>query len=162
MTPEEHKKRLDLTREFLPVRIAVLTVSDTRTSANDTSGDALCHGISDAGHKLAERMILPDDCAQITAQLKTWIADQAIDVVLVTGGTGLTGRDVTPEAFCALGGKEIVGFGELFRMISYAKIGTSTMQSRAMGLMANQTYLFALPGSTGACRCAWRARRAPS
>ena len=147
--------RLDDTRPFLPVRIAILTVSDTRTLANDTSGDALVQRLTAAGHQLAARAILPDDAAAIEAQLRHWIADPAVDVVISTGGTGVTGRDVTPEAFQAVYDKEIPGFGELFRMLSYAKIGTSTMQSRATGGVAQGTYLFALPGSTGACRDGW-------
>jgi molybdenum cofactor biosynthesis protein B len=140
---------------FLPVRIAILTVSDTRTAANDTSGDALASRITEAGHILADRTLLPDDTDTIAAQLKTWIAQPDIDVVITNGGTGITGRDVTPEAFAMVLEKTIEGFGELFRMLSYAKIGTSTMQSRAIGGVANGTYLFALPGSTGAVKDGW-------
>jgi molybdenum cofactor biosynthesis protein B len=140
---------------FLPVRIAVMTVSDTRTAANDTSGDALAERITEAGHVLVERTILPDDTGIIEAQLRTWIEQPDIDVIITNGGTGVTGRDVTPEAFHRVLEKTIEGFGELFRMLSYAKIGTSTMQSRALGGVANGTYLFALPGSTGAVKDGW-------
>lgn len=140
---------------FLPVNIAVLTVSDTRTAENDTSGDTLAGRIAEAGHKVAARTILPDDKDKLVAQLQAWIADPQIDVVISTGGTGVTGRDVTPEAFHAVYDKEIVGFGELFRHLSFAKIGTSTLQSRATAGVAGGTYLFALPGSTSACREAW-------
>ena len=142
-------------RPFIPVRIAVMTVSDTRTLDNDTSGAALVERIGDAGHGVAERVIVADDADLITAVLKRWIADPNIDVVITTGGTGLTGRDVTPEAFARVIEKDIPGFGELFRWQSYQKIGTSTIQSRAMAGLAGGTYLFALPGSTGACRDAW-------
>ncbi|MGC8475899.1 MAG: molybdenum cofactor biosynthesis protein B [Acetobacteraceae bacterium] len=147
--------RIDPSRPFLPVRIAVLTVSDTRSLANDTSGQALADRITAAGHILADRAISKDDAAAIETRLRGWIADPAIDVVITTGGTGITGRDVTPEAFDRVLEKRIEGFGELFRMLSYAKIGTSTMQSRALGGVAGGTYLFALPGSTGAVKDAW-------
>ena len=147
--------RIDPSRPFLPVRIAVLTVSDTRSLANDTSGQALADRIAAAGHILADRAISKDDAAAIETRLQGWIADPAIDVVITTGGTGITGRDVTPEAFDRVLEKRIEGFGELFRMLSYAKIGTSTMQSRALGGVAGGTYLFALPGSTGAVKDAW-------
>ncbi len=147
--------RIDPSRPFLPVRIAVLTVSDTRSLANDTSGQALADRIAAAGHTLADRAISKDDAAEIETRLRGWIADPAIDVVITTGGTGITGRDVTPEAFDRVLEKRIEGFGELFRMLSYAKIGTSTMQSRALGGVAGGTYLFALPGSTGAVKDAW-------
>ncbi len=146
---------IDETRPFLPVRIAVLTVSDTRTAANDTSGDALATRITQAGHDLADRTLLPDDADILETQLRAWIAREDIDVVITNGGTGVTGRDVTPEAFARVLEKTIEGFGELFRMLSYAKIGTSTMQSRAIGGVANGTYLFALPGSTGAVKDGW-------
>lgn len=142
-------------RDFLPVRIAVLTVSDTRTLENDKSGDTLVARVEAANHIVAAREILKDDVPTLVAQFKTWIADDNIDVVIATGGTGLTGRDVTPEAFAQIQEKEIPGFGELFRWISYQKIKTSTIQSRAMAVLANGTYLFALPGSTGACKDAW-------
>jgi molybdenum cofactor biosynthesis protein B len=147
--------RIDESRPFIAVNIAVLTVSDTRTSANDTSGDALAARITGAGHRLAARTIERDDAALIEKILKSWIADTAIDVVIATGGTGITGRDVTPEAFDRVLEKKIEGFGELFRMLSYQKIGTSTMQSRAVGGVAGGTYLFALPGSPGAVKDAW-------
>jgi molybdopterin adenylyltransferase len=142
-------------RQFLPVNIAVLTVSDTRSLTDDKSGDTLVHRIEGAGHVVAAREIVKDDQAAIVAQLKKWIADKSIDVVLATGGTGVTGRDVTPEAFMSVYEKEIPGFGELFRMLSYEKIGTSTIQSRATAGVAGGTYLFALPGSPSACRDAW-------
>ena len=142
-------------REFLPVNIAVLTVSDTRTLEDDKSGDMLVDRIAGAGHELAARAIVPDDRDAIVAKLEEWIADPEVDVVLSTGGTGVTGRDVTPEAFASVYEKEIAGFGELFRMLSYEKIGTSTIQSRATAGVAGGTYLFALPGSPGACRDAW-------
>ena len=141
--------------EFLPVNIAVLTVSDTRTPADDRSGDALAERIEAAGHKLARRDIVKDDARLIEAKLRAWIADPLIDVVLTTGGTGVTGRDVTPEALMAVVEKDIPGFGELFRWISFQKIKTSTIQSRACAGVANGTYLFALPGSPGACKDAW-------
>jgi len=147
--------RIDESKPFLPVNIAILTVSDSRNLDNDTSGQTLVDRLSEAGHKLADRQILPDDKSLLIEQLERWIADPAIDVVISTGGTGVTGRDVTPEAFAAVYDKEIVGFGELFRQLSYAKIGTSTIQSRATGGVAHGTYLFALPGSTSACREAW-------
>jgi molybdenum cofactor biosynthesis protein B len=147
--------RIDETATFLPVNIAVATISDTRTEANDTSGDALAARLTQAGHVLAARAIIRDDADAIEAQLRHWIADPAIDVVITTGGTGVTGRDVTPEAFGRVLDKTIEGFGELFRMLSYQKIGTSTMQSRALGGVANGTYLFALPGSTGAVKDGW-------
>ena len=147
--------RIDETRAFLPVHIAILTVSDTRTTADDRSGDTLAALIARDGHVVAARMIVPDDQATITAQLRAWIADPQIDVVLATGGTGVTGRDVTPEAFHQVYDKEIPGFGELFRWLSFAKIGTSTIQSRATAGVAGGTYLFALPGSPSACRDAW-------
>jgi molybdenum cofactor biosynthesis protein B len=147
--------RIDESSPFLPVHIAVLTVSDTRREDTDKSGKTLVERITAAGHKVVEKMILPDEQVLIVEQLKSWIADPLVDVVIATGGTGVTGRDITPEAFHAVYDKEIVGFGELFRQLSYAKIGTSTMQSRATGGVAHGTYLFALPGSPGACRDAW-------
>ena len=142
-------------RSFLPVRIAVLTVSDTRTPADDRSGDTLVERLTGAGHILAARTIVPDDRERIVAQLRAWIADPSVDVVISTGGTGVTGRDVTPEAFQSVYEKPIEGFGELFRMLSYQKIGTSTIQSRATAGVAGGTYLFALPGSPSACRDGW-------
>ena len=146
---------IDEKRRFIAVNIAVMTVSDTRTEADDKSGKLLVQRLTEAGHNLAARAIVRDEADAITVQLKAWIEDADIDVVIATGGTGLTGRDVTPEAFESLYDKEISGFGELFRMISYDKIGTSTIQSRATGGMANATYLFALPGSPSACRDGW-------
>ncbi|MCH8001842.1 MAG: molybdenum cofactor biosynthesis protein B [Proteobacteria bacterium] len=148
--------RIDESRPFLPVNIAVLTVSDTRKLEDDKSGAKLEELLTADGHTLAGREIVKDDAAAIVERLKAYIADPEIDVVLTTGGTGVTGRDVTPEAFKAVMEKEIEGFGELFRWLSYDKIGTSTMQSRALGGVANGTYLFALPGSPGACRDAWQ------
>jgi len=146
---------LDEARSFIAVNIAVLTVSDTRTLANDTSGSTLAERIAKAGHRVAVRTIEKDDAGAIEQHLRAWIADPQIDVVITTGGTGITGRDVTPEAFDRVLEKRIEGFGELFRMLSYQKIGTSTMQSRALAGVAGGTYLFALPGSTGAVKDAW-------
>ena len=142
-------------REFLPVRIAVMTVSDSRDLSTDKSGDTLVGRLQDAGHILAGREIVTDDVDNIVAQLNTWISDDEVDVVISTGGTGVTGRDVTPEAFQKVFDKEIPGFGELFRMLSFQKIGTSTIQSRAIGGVSRGTYLFALPGSPGACKDGW-------
>jgi molybdenum cofactor biosynthesis protein B len=147
--------RIDEQRPFIPVNIAVLTVSDTRTAADDTSGDTLVERIGKAGHRVVARMIEKDDAGAIEALLRQWITNPEIDVVITTGGTGITGRDVTPEAFDRVMEKRIEGFGELFRMLSYQKIGTSTMQSRAIGGVAGGTYLFALPGSTGAVKDGW-------
>jgi molybdenum cofactor biosynthesis protein B len=147
--------RLDETRPFLPVNIALLTVSDTRDAAQDRSGDTLADLATTAGHRIAARRIVRDERSEIVAQLEAWIADPQIDVVISTGGTGVTGRDVTPEAFHGVYEKEIAGFGELFRWLSFEKIGTSTIQSRATAGVAGGTYLFALPGSPGACRDAW-------
>ena len=147
--------RIDDSKPFLPVNIAVLTVSDTRTEADDKSGRTLAELIVRDGHRVAARAIVRDDIEDIVAQLKAWIADGGIDVVISTGGTGVTGRDVTPEAFRQVYEKEIEGFGELFRMLSYEKVKTSTIQSRATGGVAGGTYLFALPGSPGACRDGW-------
>ena len=155
VSPQPAAGKIDESRPFQPVRIAVLTVSDTRTDADDKSGRTLTELIERDGHILAERAIVKDDRAAITGKLKAWIADPAIEVVISTGGTGVTGRDVTPEAFESLFEKKIDGFGELFRMLSWQKIGTSTMQSRAVGGVAGGTYLFALPGSPGACRDGW-------
>ena len=147
--------RIDESRPFLPVSIAVLTVSDTRTAETDTSGNTLAARIEAAGHRVVERAIERDEADRIEAVLRRWIADPAVDAVITTGGTGITGRDVTPEAFERVLEKRIEGFGELFRMLSYQKIGTSTIQSRAIGGVAGGTYLFALPGSTGAVKDAW-------
>jgi molybdopterin adenylyltransferase len=146
---------IDETRPFQPVRIAILTISDSRDAGSDKSGDLLAQRAADAGHLVVGRLILRDDRATIEGQLRLWIADSGVEVVLATGGTGVTGRDVTPEAFHAVYDKEIPGFGELFRWLSYAKIGTSTIQSRATAGVAGGTYLFALPGSPSACRDAW-------
>lgn len=147
--------KIDESRPFLPVNIAVLTISDTRGLDDDKSGRTLAEMIERDGHKVAARRIVRDDRAAIAAQLKAWIADPAVDVVISTGGTGVTGRDVTPEAFQSVFEKEIAGFGELFRMISFQKVGTSALQSRAVGGVAGGTYLFALPGSPSACRDGW-------
>jgi molybdenum cofactor biosynthesis protein B len=147
--------RIDESRRFIACNIAVLTVSDTRTLANDTSGETLSARIGAAGHVVAAREIVRDDADLITDILRRWVAQPEIDVIVTTGGTGITGRDVTPEAFGRVMEKTIEGFGELFRMLSYQKIGTSTMQSRAIGGVAGGTYMFALPGSTGAVKDAW-------
>jgi molybdenum cofactor biosynthesis protein B len=147
--------RIDESREFIPVRIAVLTVSDTRTPDQDKSGDTLVDRLTGAGHVLAARAIVRDERAEIAAQLRAWVADPGIDVVISTGGTGLTGRDVTVEAHRDVYEKEIEAFGTVFTLISMQKIGTSAVQSRATGGVAGGTYLFALPGSPGACRDAW-------
>ncbi len=147
--------RIDETKAFVPVRIAVLTVSDTRTLEDDRSGQTLVDRIAAAGHTLADRRILPDEREQIAAQLRAWCIDPAVDVVISTGGTGLTGRDVTVEAHRDVYEKEIDAFGTVFTIVSMQKIGTSAVQSRATGGVANGTYLFALPGSTGACKDAW-------
>jgi molybdenum cofactor biosynthesis protein B len=147
--------RIDDTRDFIPVRIAVLTVSDTRTPAEDKSGQTLVDRIAAAGHYLAHRMILPDERDQIAQQLRDWCADTHVDVIITTGGTGLTGRDVTVEAHRDVYEKEIHAFGTIFTIVSMQKIGTSAVQSRATAGVAQGTYLFALPGSPGACRDAW-------
>jgi molybdenum cofactor biosynthesis protein B len=147
--------RIDETKTFVPVRIAVLTVSDTRTSADDKSGDTLVERLTDGGHILAARGIVADERAIIAQQLRHWIADPAIDVILSTGGTGLTGRDVTVEAHRDVYEKEIEAFATVFTIVSMQKIGTSAVQSRATGGVAGGKYLFALPGSPGACRDAW-------
>ncbi len=146
---------IDQSRPFVAINIAVLTVSDSRTPDDDKSGQTLVDRIAEAGHNLIDRVIVTDDRNEIVAQLKGWIAAPDIDVVIATGGTGITGRDVTPEAFTSVYEKEITGFGELFRMVSFEKIGTSTIQSRATAGVAGGTYLFALPGSPGACRDGW-------
>ena len=140
---------------FIPLNIAVLTVSDTRTLENDTSGDYLCAALENAGHQLVERKIVIDDIYLMRAAVSCWIADQSIHAVITTGGTGFTGRDSTPEALAPLFDKSIEGFGELFRQISYDEIGTSTVQSRCLGGIANRTVIFCLPGSTGACKTGW-------
>lgn len=141
--------------DFIPLSLCVLTVSDTRTPANDTSGDYLVEALTAAGHRLGGRALLPDDKYRLRAQVSQWIADPSIDGILVTGGTGFTGRDSTPEALLPLLDKQMPGFGELFRALSFDEIGTSTLQSRAFAGLANGTFLFALPGSTSACRTAW-------
>jgi len=146
---------IDESIAFRPVRIAVLTVSDTRTLADDRSGDRLVERLTAAGHILADRAVVRDEVAAIVALLDQWIDDPDVDVVLTTGGTGVTGRDVTPEALARVWDKEIPGFGELFRWLSYQSIGTSTIQSRATAGVARGTYVFALPGSTGAVSDAW-------
>ena len=142
-------------REFISLSIAVLTVSDTRTMEEDTSGQVLEDRLKDEGHKLADRVIAPDDIYQIRAVISAWVADPEIDAIITTGGTGVTGRDGTPEAVSVLLDKEIEGFGELFRMISWDEIRTSSIQSRALAGVANGTYIFCLPGSSGACRTGW-------
>lgn len=141
--------------DFIPLSLCVLTVSDTRTLADDSSGAYLAEALTDAGHRLHARAVLPDDRYQLRALVSQWIADAAVDGILVTGGTGFTGRDSTPEALLPLLDKPMPGFGELFRALSFEEIGTSTLQSRAFAGLANATFLFALPGSTSACRTAW-------
>lgn len=142
-------------REFLPLRIAVLTVSDTRTEANDTSGALLRERLTQAGHVLADKQINPDDIYRLRATVSAWIADPQVQVIITTGGTGVTGRDGTPEAIRVLLDKTIDGFGEMFRALSWPDIGTSTLQSRCLAGVANGTYIFCLPGSTGACATGW-------
>ena len=151
----DHDKRIDKTITFVPVNIAILTVSDSRKADDDRSGDLLVGRVQEDGHNLAGRAIVTDDFDAITKQLASWVEDKAVDVIVATGGTGLTGRDGTPEAFRAIFEKEIEGFGELFRYISFSKIGTSTVQSRAVAGVAGGTYLFSLPGSPSACRDGW-------
>ncbi|MGC9502796.1 molybdenum cofactor biosynthesis protein B [Baaleninema sp.] len=146
---------IDESRAFLAVNIAVLTVSDTRTFETDKSGQVLTSAIAEAGHHLVDRAIVSDDCEAIVDRLKTWIANREIDVIITTGGTGITGRDVTPEAFQQVCEKDIPGFGELFRHLSYRKIGVAALPSRATAGVAGGTYLFALPGSSGACSDGW-------
>ena len=153
--------RINPDRKFIPVRIAVLTVSDSRGLDDDRSGDTLVARLTDAGHTLADRQIVRDDVEAIRAVVRGWIADPDIDVVISTGGTGFTGRDVTPEALEPLFEKRMDGFSEVFHRISYDKIGTSTIQSRATGGVAGATYIFALPGSPGACKDAWDAILGP-
>lgn len=140
---------------FRALRVAVLTVSDTRTAETDTSGNYLAEALTEAGHELADRALLRDDRYIVRAKVAAWIADPAVQVVVITGGTGFSGRDVTPEAVTPLLDKHIEGFGELFRLISYEEIGSSTIQSRAFAGLANDTLVFGVPGSTGACRTAW-------
>lgn len=147
--------RIDPERAFIALRIAVMTVSDTRRMDDDRSGRVLVERIEAAGHSLAARAIVPDDVEQIRARVRQWCADPAIDVVITTGGTGLTGRDLTPEALEPLMDKKMDGFSQVFHRVSYDKIGTSTIQSRATGGVINATFVFVLPGSPGACRDAW-------
>lgn len=148
---------IDKSRQFRPIRIAVLTVSDTRTFADDTSGDLLVERVKAAGHQLAARAIERDDPAAIASRINTWIDGRLADAIITTGGTGLTGRDVTPEALDRIKDKDIPGFGELFRWVSYQTIGTSTVQSRACAVLARGIYIFALPGSNGAVKDGWDA-----
>jgi molybdenum cofactor biosynthesis protein B len=142
-------------KDFAPLQLCVLTVSDSRTLEDDSSGDYLCQALQEAGHGLHERALLRDDRYALRALVSRWIADPAVDGILVTGGTGFTGRDSTPEALLPLLDKTMPGFGEMFRVLSFEEIGTSTLQSRAFAGLANATFLFALPGSTSACRTAW-------
>ena len=151
----DQEKRIDRSVPFVAVNVAVLTVSDSRRLEDDKSGDLLAGRVAKDGHHLADRRIVTDDFDAITSVVHAWVQTESIDVVIATGGTGLTGRDGTPEAFRTIFEKEIEGFGELFRYISFQKIGTSTIQSRAVAGVANGTYLFALPGSPSACRDAW-------
>ncbi len=146
---------IDESKQFVPLKIAVLTVSDTRDLAEDKSGATLAQRIADAGHVLADRAIVPDEIEAIRARVRGWIADPAVDVVITTGGTGFTGRDVTPEAIEPLFEKRMEGFSTLFLMVSHQKIGTSAIQTRATAGVAGATYIFCLPGSPGACRDAW-------
>ncbi|MBS3928456.1 MAG: molybdenum cofactor biosynthesis protein B [Sphingomonadales bacterium] len=146
---------VDPSRPFKPINIAVLTVSDTRDLSTDTSGELLAERVKAAGHRLAARALVKDEVPLITSRINTWIDERAADAIIITGGTGLTGRDVTPEALDKIKDKEIPGFGELFRWVSYASIGTSTIQSRAMAVLARGVYVFALPGSNGAVKDGW-------
>lgn len=146
---------MTLEREFIALNIAVLTVSDSRTEQNDTSGKTLVDRLTGSGHRLADKQIVPDDIYRIRAVVSAWIADPNIHVVITTGGTGITGRDGTPEAISVLFDKTLDGFGEVFRAISFQEIKTSTIQSRAVAGVANGTYIFCVPGSSGACRTAW-------
>ena len=146
---------IDTSLDFIPINIAVITISDTRTTEDDTSGDILEKRISESGHRLVKRVIVPDDVKQIREILKTISLEKEIDCIITTGGTGLTGRDTTPEAVKEIASKHIDGFGELFRQISYNKIGTSAIQSRAVAALINTTYVFCLPGSPGACKDGW-------
>ena len=146
---------IDTSLDFVPINIAVITISDSRTKENDTSGDTLEKRITDAGHKMIKRAIIPDDVSKIQDTLDTMSKEEEIDCIITTGGTGLTGRDTTPEAVKAIASKHIDGFGELFRQVSFKKIGTSAIQSRAVAALINSTYVFCLPGSTGACKDGW-------
>lgn len=151
----EYPRRMSTPSDFIPLQICVLTVSDTRSLDNDTSGDYIAQSLADEGHTVADRALLPDDRYLMRALVSKWIADPAIDGIIVTGGTGFTGRDSTPEALLPLLDKQMPGFGELFRAVSFEEITTSALQSRAFAGLANATFLFALPGSTSACRTAW-------
>jgi molybdenum cofactor biosynthesis protein B len=142
-------------RNFIPLNIAVMTISDSRTEDNDKSGNSLVENLTAAGHNRADKLIVPDDIYQMRAAVSAWIANPDINAIITTGGTGVTGRDSTPEAMKPLFDKEIEGFGELFRAISYEEINTSTLQSRALAGVANATYIFCLPGSSGACKTGW-------
>lgn len=153
--PAKDQQHRRPTREFIPLNIAVLTVSDSRTEKDDRSGQLLVEQLTETGHNLAEKIIAPDDIYQIRKHTSRWIADDAINVILTTGGTGVTGRDGTPEAIRPLLDKEIEGFGEIFRAISYDEIKTSSLQSRALAGVSNATYVFCMPGSSGACKTAW-------
>ena len=146
---------IDTSLDFVPINIAVITISDSRTKENDTSGDTLEKRITDAGHKMIKRTIIPDDVSKIKDTLDTMSKEEEIDCIITTGGTGLTGRDTTPEAVKTIASKHIDGFGELFRQVSFEKIGTSAIQSRAVAALINSTYVFCLPGSTGACKDGW-------
>jgi len=146
---------VDPEREFKPIGIAVLTVSDTRTPADDTSGDLLCERVKGAGHKLVSRAIVRDDIHLIASRIRNWLDDRLIDAIITTGGTGLTGRDITPEALDTIKDRDIPGFGELFRLVSFQTVGTSTLQSRACAVIARGKYVFALPGSNGAVKDGW-------
>lgn len=150
-----YARRMTAQTDFVPLTLCVLTISDTRTPDNDSSGDYLALSLGQAGHRLHEKRILKDNRYQIRAVVAAWIADESIDGVIVSGGTGFTGRDSTPEAIAPLLDKEMPGFGEMFRAISFDEIGTSTMQSRAFAGLSNNTFVFCLPGSTSACRTAW-------
>ena len=146
---------IDTSLDFVPINIAIITISDSRTKENDTSGDTLEKRITEAGHKMIKRTIIPDDVSEIQDTLDTMSKEEEIDCIITTGGTGLTGRDTTPEAVKAIASKHIDGFGELFRQVSFEKIGTSAIQSRAVAALINSTYVFCLPGSTGACKDGW-------
>jgi molybdopterin adenylyltransferase len=155
MITNNHENKMSQNRSFIPLKIAVATVSDTRTEETDKSGYKLKQMLEDDGHQLADKVIVPDDIYKLRAVISGWIADPEIQVVITTGGTGLTGRDGTPEAVAPLLDKVIDGFGEMFRVLSYEHIGTSTMQSRTLAGVANGTFIFCLPGSTGACKDGW-------
>ena len=146
---------IDTSLEFVPINIAIITISDSRTKENDTSGDTLEKCIIDAGHQMIKRTIIPDDVSKIKDTLNAMSKEKDIDCIITTGGTGLTGRDTTPEAVKEIANKHIDGFGELFRQVSFEKIGTSAIQSRAVAALINSTYVFCLPGSTGACKDGW-------